>query len=80
MTIYNLPVRVRCHAEPVEPKVDEANGASGKADSSALLRGACPERSRGGRNDEAEVPPLRYAPVGMTRRREKRGFRATKPP
>ncbi|MDR1227186.1 MAG: hypothetical protein LBK47_09870 [Prevotellaceae bacterium] len=30
---------------------------------------ACPERSRGGRNAEAEVPPLRFAPVGMTGRR-----------
>ncbi|MDR1225986.1 MAG: hypothetical protein LBK47_03705 [Prevotellaceae bacterium] len=43
----------------------------GKRGSSAPLRGACPERSRGGRNDgtavrEKRVPPLRCAPVGMT--------------
>ncbi|MDR1225689.1 MAG: hypothetical protein LBK47_02170 [Prevotellaceae bacterium] len=40
---------------------------------STPLRGACPERSRGGRNDgvavRGKVPPLRYAPVGMTGRR-----------
>ncbi|MDR1226616.1 MAG: hypothetical protein LBK47_06925 [Prevotellaceae bacterium] len=57
--------------------------ASPSSGFSTPLRRACPERSRGSRNDEAEVPPLRYASVGMTRVRGKikrEGFAAATPP